>query len=181
MVQPMNYKQQLIKCNELMGKSGESAFKRATILVSVFEDDDFRQDIGALDDFAAAEVLSQHVQDLCLSFLELRLMLEVFPKIADWKEGKLRNMYDECLRLAEEDKPEKEKRTHTRTTIKDLEEAKAETKHFEARNTFLEKEVTDRATQVQQLQGELQDLRIENATLQGRITELERRMMPAGV
>ena len=93
-LRPKEYKKWLMECLPLRQEGGKSAFKRATILNRVFLDQDFRLENNAVDDFGLAQILDAYVEDLALRFLELRAMLELFPRENQWGEGKLRSMYE---------------------------------------------------------------------------------------
>lgn len=106
------YKKLLLEAKALRGQAGGAAYDRAKLLNAVFEDTEFLADLGSIDQDKAAKVLDDYVQDLALSFLELRALFLHFPKRAAWEDGKLRDMYDEML----DARPQPEKRTASRKT-----------------------------------------------------------------
>ena len=81
------YRKLLLEASELRAQGGRSAYQRTKLLVQVFKDRDFRAEAGNVDDFRAAEVLDEYVEDLALSFLELRAMYEHFPKESSGAKG----------------------------------------------------------------------------------------------
>ena len=87
-----NYKRLLSEAESLRGQSGVNAHRRATLLASLFDDVDFRGDIGATDDDVVEEFLDGLVEDLSLCFAELRAMLTEFPGVDDWADGKLASL-----------------------------------------------------------------------------------------
>lgn len=172
-----NYKTLLLEARELRHEAGKNAHKRATLLVKVFDDRDFRDEVGALDDFAAAECLNAEVEDLCLTFLQLREMLKAFPLEADWADGKLRTLYNRTLELgkAAEDANKRENtRTRRAVSLKELEKVEQEKSEAEAALRHQERRVAQVVTELDQLRADNQALRLENAQLRGRIAELER-------
>jgi hypothetical protein len=92
----MSWKEILIQAKELLGKAGTTAFDRATLLVSVWNDPDFQAD--ARSEFVALDRLSEYVNDLALNFLELQQLLVKFPTRDAWAKGNIRQMYDSMMR-----------------------------------------------------------------------------------
>ena len=90
-----NYKQWLIEARELRSKGGQSAYRRAQLLTAIFDDRDFRADLGNCDDFKADEYLADLIEDLCVTPAELRSMLQHFPSETAWQDGRLRRMLKE--------------------------------------------------------------------------------------
>lgn len=169
----MSYKQLLIEAKKLHGKAGLGAYQRAKILVQVFDDRDFRADHGNLDDFQAADLLSEHVSDLCLGFLELRAMLAHFPSEADWKNGNLRRMHAEML---EANRPVREPATpQARRTVKLSEHEKvvSELRQAESRVSNYTSELTRLREKCAALEQEVAALRRQNKADAERIAELE--------
>lgn len=172
----VSYKKLLLEAKELRGKSGLAAHRRATILVSLFDDADFRADIGASDDFVVESFLDELVEDLVLKFLELRAMLAEFPDSSDWNDGKLATLYAKAEERIRTRKPERETpaRSVTRVTREQYDALKAEKQDAEARLAFVERQSTQATSALSKLQQENQELRLENERLKGRIEELER-------
>ncbi len=173
-----NYKTLLLEAASLRGESGVNAHKRIGILVKVFEDADFRAEIGSSDDYKAAEVLDDHVQDLCLTFLELKAMYQAFPDVADWKDGKLRTLYQRSLEVAEANKPEPTKRSVNRVTNKEYEQLDSEKQDIEAQLNYTKRTVDEIKSEIDRLRDENLSLRNEKMRLEGRIEELEKLLTP---
>lgn len=177
-----SYKTLLLEARELRHEAGKNAHKRATLLVKVFDDRDFRDEVGAIDDFAAAECLNAEVEDLCLTFLQLREMLKAFPLEADWADGKLRTLYNRTLEIgkaAEEANRRDAVRTRRVVSLKELEQVEQQKNEAEAALRHQERKAAQFVTELDQLKAENQSLRMENAELKGRISELERIAMAA--
>ena len=146
---------------------GSNAFERVSLLVEVFDDRVFRHDQGNVDDFKAAEILDGYLSDLAFTFLDLRAVMLRFPDRTDWENTGPRSLY---LQLKEQDramKPVSGERKVRRVTIKEHEKAMGE---------LAEHRVMLKHTQseLDVLRKENQSLKEENATLKGRITELEK-------
>jgi hypothetical protein len=90
----MAYKEKLLECRELRGQAGSSAHRRAVLLTEVYDDPEFRDTNGGLDDFGLADLLSEFIEDLCLNFFQIKRMLEEFPRRSDWAQGKLYSMWE---------------------------------------------------------------------------------------
>ena len=173
-----NYKTLLLEARSLRGESGVNAHKRIGILNKVFEDTDFRSEIGAVDDYGAAEVLDDEVQDLCLRFLQLRAMYEAFPVVDDWKDGKLRTLYDRTLEIAEANKPEREPRTQNRVTQSEYQQLELEKQDTEAQLQYSKRTLEETKSEIDRLRDENLALRNDKIRLEGRIEELEKLLSP---
>lgn len=92
-----NYKALLKQVIDLRGKGGANAFRRAKILVEVYEQSDFIEQECRGNALDAERKLDDYVQDLCLSFMELRDMLKHFRRSGEWKGGRLKAMHREML------------------------------------------------------------------------------------
>lgn len=176
-----SYKTLLLKARELRSEAGKNAYQRAKLLTAVFDDRDFRASIGSLDDFEAADKLNVEVEDLCLTFLELREVLKAFPNESEWADGRLRTLYAETIKRAKANAvaATKEPTTRRTVTLKDLEAVKEEKREAEIALRRAEKEVAATVATVDQLKARVKELEIENAGLRGRIEQLERTMAVA--
>lgn len=146
------WKNWLLKAGELRGQAGEIAFERITLLNNVFEDREWREDSGQVDDFALAALLDAYVEDLCLPFLNLRAMREHFPDRKQWKEGKLASMHKQMIR--ERSEAEDTKKTRKRAKVKDLEEANRQISQLSQENEGLKTEVRSLQLRVNELENE---------------------------
>ncbi|HSV27554.1 MAG TPA: hypothetical protein VLH60_06650 [Sedimentisphaerales bacterium] len=168
-----SYKALLIEARKLRGRSGLAAYRRAKLLCQVFEDRNFRADCGNLDDFRAAAVLDEYLEDLCVSFLDIRRMLRHFPKPKAWQEGRLSRLYNDMLKAesGEKDKPLSGKPRNVTAEVR---------KRLESQLTDARKELARqnavRLSEIDQLRAKVADLERENAELRERITELEKQL-----
>ena len=183
------YKTLLLEAKTLMQKSGATARTRIELLSKVFDDDGFRAESGAVDDFGAAEVLDEYLQDLCVGFLELRQMLKHCPTDPAWETGNLRELHFKTVDILREqaaaNKPEAAQRTRRGVTVAEYEELDRDKQDAEARCRYLEKQHEEVVVKTTTLKEDNQRLREENIRLEGRIEELERivsqRFEPVGV
>ena len=177
-----SWKRSLIECRSLMGQAGESAYHRVQKLLVVFNDGEFRADNGLLDDFEAGEHLDEFTQDLALTFIELRALLDHFPKIDRWKTGKLKMMQAEML-AASKQRQNEERQPHTvnRVTKANFEKVEQEAKTYKAALAKVEKERETDSIKIERLERENLELRQEVAHLKGQIAELRRERQAVGV
>jgi len=171
-----SYKTLLLEARKLRGEAGGNAYRRARILVEVFDNRDFRNSVGAMDDFETAGFLDAEIEDLCLGFMELREMLWCFPDEKDWADGRLRTLYDKCVSMRSEAKEDKPARTVNRVTKKEFEAVEQERDHHKARSNFLEAENSRQVSILDQYKARIDELEKDNARLRGRIEELERQL-----
>lgn len=167
-----NYKQLIIQAREMRGQSGLSAYDRAKILVDVFNDRDFRTDVGNVDDFGAADALDQYVDDLCVSFLQLKAMFEHFPNREQWKEGMLFQMHAEVIEKGKQ-APEGPTRTRKSVTTKEYEKVVEEKQAASTRAEYLNKELEAARKRIDELTSENRELAEKYARAEGRIGALE--------
>ena len=158
------YKAALLEVRRLRGKAGRSAYSRAKLLVQVFEDRDFRTDNGNCDDFKAAALLDDYVEDLCLTFLDLRGLLAR----NSWREGRLMKMQQQMLKENNKSIPSGKPRVVVGNLRQKLEQQLEEARRAKA--------VVDsqRVSERDQLQARVAELVAENAALKARVEELER-------
>ena len=173
-----DYKRMLQHASELKSQGLDKLFMRIQLLVTVFEDHEFRAN-GA-DDFALASILDKYVDDTALGFLELRAVLQVFPNCEQWKKVPLRKMYQEALErhspsnrknVDEIKEPEKRispvvSRKQFESVVKDLEQSqkltvqiKSEIDELREENQSLKKEIVRLEYQVEELEGILEKSR----------------------
>lgn len=173
------YKKLLIEAKRLVGQAGLAAYDRATLLNKVFEDPAFRADTGAVDDYALGEVLDAYVSDLAVDFMELKNLLDHFPNREAWGTGNLKRMRVEMIAARREaSRAEREQAgetiTRTRRTHQEFKELEHEKDVAERQLESSRRDNESLVQEVARLKKEAADLRIENAQLTGRITELER-------
>jgi hypothetical protein len=99
------WKNLLSQARKIRGRSRMAAYHRAKLLVAVFDDRGFRATHGNIDDFRAADMLDAEIDDLCLTFLDLRRVLLKFPGPAAWKKSPLRSLLVEATKTATEPHP----------------------------------------------------------------------------
>lgn len=163
------YKIALIEARELMGKSGVTAWKRATLLVEAFNDQDFRLDNGNADDFRLFAILDSYIEDLCLCFVELRQLLEYYPVEGQWASGKLASMWQAMQKAkdtTDKQPVEKPKQTHNCATVAQLKGAQDDCRKERAR-------ANAQQLKREEVEGNLKDSRGEIERLRARVAELE--------
>jgi hypothetical protein len=183
------YKAALKELESMRGASGLAAYKRGSIMLQVFNDQDFRFDLNLADDFAAAEWLNSLVGDLCVTFFDLRDLLKFFPEEQQWAKGNLHSMMKAIE--AERDRQRKDtfrkKPTRTAPTRDELNDQKQRADNAEQQAKLQVDAANQRAAaaikRAEAAESELQGLRAEKAAwekerkqLNRRIIELERRV-----
>lgn len=171
------WKKLLGEAEQLRGQSGINAHRRATILVELSSDEDFRSEMHLTNDDAIYAVLDGLVEDLSLTFAELRNMLQEFPSPDDWADGKLRTLYDRTVEMIrsrrtkrDEDLPQRTRRT---VTLREYEEVCGDKQDLEARLRYVEGQYAEAVAEIQRL-------KLENAELRGRIVQLEAMLRERG-
>lgn len=169
------YKDILREVSEMLSHVRCDLYAITKKLCQVFEDSDFRADLGNADDFRAAEALDKHVCDLGFTFLELRSVLQMFPTAEAWAKKPLRDLYaavieDHRQRQAS-DKPTV---VHKRVTRKEYEELADKLKTAEVVKRNAEERFQEKLQTIEELLEENQSLKRQLAVAEGRIQELER-------
>lgn len=170
------YKKLLLKAKELMGQAGLLAFDRAKLLTEVFNDRDFRADLGNADDWKAADALNEFCRDLALKFDRLRQLIEHFPDRGQWATGDLEGMLARMI----EDKRGEEREANApaakvnRIKREEFEAVQQQVAHEQARAKHLESVVSAKREEIQWLREENAELKHKLAVAEGRLTELER-------
>lgn len=172
------WKELLTEARGLSGELCDVVYRRTKLLAEIFSDQDWRNDVGLRDDFAAADWLDGEFRDLGLTFMQCRALLEEWPEAKRWKQGDLLGMWEELRekrRVADEERPKTKRTIVTKQMYADLEDEKEE---LEVRNRYLERELqSTHATvesELEQLRRRNRELEEQCATLRGRIQELER-------
>lgn len=166
-----NYKAILKTLSRMKSDAASALHERATLLVEVFDDRDFRSDLGNVDDFKAAKVLDEYVDDTPYTFLALRTMLAKYPVADTWATQPLGELYHEAHAR---EPAEATKRTRTVATKKEVEELATAKKAAEGRARYLETQLTEERRSREELIEENRALRRELHIAHGRITELEK-------
>ena len=169
------YKAKLLAARKLRGDTAAYNFQRVGLLVEVFNDREFRADLGNLDDLAAGERLDAEVTDLGFEFLQLRAILERFPTEEDWRNRLLVEMWQTVLTeraTPTEDRPQKTRRT---ATVAELDRVKEQAEALRIEVEQLRPAAEARETLHQQLaraHRRIGELEQENAELRAQIDDL---------
>jgi len=153
----------LEQARAMMGQSGLVAFDRATLLVGVFNDAQWRAKLDNLDDFGLAEILDEYLCDLCLRFHDLRRLLEFYPRRSQWASGKLADMYDEMIEAGIKVPEREAKRTRQTATLAELKALIAE-----------KQDLQQRVKTAENLRGRVEELEMELELARKQIAQLER-------
>jgi len=168
------YKNLLLDCSELKGNGLAMLHKRATLLVEVFEDQHFRQDIGG-GDFTLAGVLDKYVDDCALTFLQLRTILQVFPDPVKWRTVSLRSLYLDAMTSLHppkvKDEPAEEDVVDSGPSI-----VRGQSIPEVSDEQAVLPESPDSGSSIASLRKENKELRLENAKLKRRVHELEEKL-----
>jgi hypothetical protein len=171
---PRPYKQKLLIAADLKRQSAELIYDRFRLLNEVFDDQDFRADVGGTDFQWAAE-LDTYVEDLDFGFLDLRTVFEHFPDRNVWVERKLMDLFIEATqRNAKPDDEPKVKRPRATQAQLKAAEQKAEAADQKVAELTCELEhATERLSEIEILQREVDRLREKLRLAYQRIGELE--------
>jgi len=173
------WQEKLVEVRKMQGQSGLKAFERARLLNEIFEDQAWRDRATLADDDKAMKLLDPEVEDLCLSFAELRSMLNFYPNREVWGSGKLWTLFKE-MRQAQEDAGKKnaeEKPARKGPVARvEYEKLEQEKKEVEYKVKQLNDAVAQERDEISQLRRENADLREQLAEARGRIKQLERQL-----
>ncbi len=155
----------LLQDAKTQAKRGLTCLYRQTVmLVEIFDDAEFRADCNLRDDHEAANWFDIEFPNSPLKFLEMRAILEAFPKEQEWRKQSLQDMFASI----KPGKPaEAAQRTRKGVKLAEYKAACEERDHYKARAKYLD-------DQVAELETERDSHRQEIAKLTGRIEELER-------
>ena len=132
--QQLTFGQKLAQQRELRSQGAAVNYDRAVLLVCVYEDDDFRAECRA-NESEASEVLDDECGDLCCSFLQIKAVLERFPRKEQWTSQRLQDMLAVVL---DENRRETGERTAPRPSWKQRnEELMAEVERLKRENDVL--------------------------------------------
>lgn len=94
-----NWKMKLKEQRDLRKQGAEHLHRRVTLLVDIYADQDF---LAAVEDEGADPLdrLDAEVEDVAVSFLTLKAVLEAHPNVADWKRFGVRTLIGEVLAAA---------------------------------------------------------------------------------
>lgn len=172
-----NWQEKLVEASKLRGQSGLAAYRRVQLLNEVFADLDWRDRVGLADDDKAMRVLDEYVEDLCLTYAELRMMAEHIPSRERWGSGKLASLYREMREVeraaARVDDDAKPRRTGpvARAEFEAVQQQKAE---VEYKAKQLQETVAQERDEIAELRRENAQLREQLAEARGRIQQLEK-------
>jgi len=156
------WKTLLLEAKKLTKQIGVFVYRRTKLLVQIFEDAEFRAEVGARDDLEAAGWLDAEFKGTALAFLQLRAILAKYPEEKAWKDGDLQKMFDNV-------KPEtvEGETPRTRTVVKlaeykracdDREHYKTRSEYLEERIVELERERAEHRQTIARLQKQLEEL-----------------------
>lgn len=172
-----SWQEKLVEASKLRGQSGLAAYRRVQLLNEVFDDTNWRDRVGLNDDDKAMNVLDEYVEDLCLTFAELREMLRHCPQREKWGTGKLASLYREmrseqvkASKLGDDERPAR-KGPVKRSEYESLEQVNREIEH---KAKQLTETIAQDRDEISQLRRENAQLREELAEARGRIKQLEK-------
>lgn len=173
------WKLNVMEAQKLRGKSMDLLYERISLLVQVFDDDDFWTDNSLDDDEAAGKWLDKEVDEFrtigaASPFWTLRACLTRWPKKSEWTNTTLRKMLATLTEEREERQDKAGRREAKRATVKELEEAVKRSEHAETTVKNLQSNMEQRTSELQKALSRIRELEAENAELRGRIMELER-------
>jgi hypothetical protein len=170
-----SYKKILEQARSMRSTAVSAIYDRVKLLdEAVFNDADFRADIGNADDFKAGEYLNEFLDDVAYTFLQLRAILTAFPDRAQWEGKSLGELRGATLQQHAEHQPEPAKVTRRTVTIKEHEKAIEEAAKQTARAKHYETMLVETRQSYDELLKENRELRHQLSVAEGRIVELER-------
>ena len=167
---PRKWKTLLLEARTIDARLTTCLYRRTKLLCEIFDDAEFRAEVGARDDLQAAAWLDAEFKGVALKFLQLRAILAEYPQESHWRDGNLQDMFEAIRPTLPEERPE---RTRKAVKVVDYKEACSERDHYKTRVKFLDEQLT-------QLQKEREEHQQEIARLKGRIEELERLFVTEG-
>lgn len=193
-----SWKKLLQKVEDLFGEARVNLHAITVLLVKIFDDREFRHDIGIDDDYLVSDWLDKYITETNLTFIELRAVLIEFPDENQWKETTIRDLYERTLKKTEEttEAPVVNRtawKKKAQESIEELEEVELENARLKKRETnncerlsVYEREIRDLKASFEREIRNLKDLyeqkihtlKEENALLHGRIEELEKLHKP---
>lgn len=166
---PRPYKRKLLEARELRRQGGRLLYERVRLLCEVFDDREFREDLGQVDDLAAAEVLDGELSDVGFDFLQLRGVLQHFPGASQWESRPIIDMYEEVIHSRESQRESQPIRTSPRIkreehekVVRKLEATErrlAKALETAERAQTLEKQLADAHRRIEALEKENAELR----------------------
>jgi len=196
------YKQLLIRAKNLQATAKANVYARVKLLVRVYQDEQFRLEHGA-NDFALADALDQYVDDTGWGFLELKTILEYFPKDQDWRNNRLTKLHADVMQEKRRQRRAAKDRQDTpapkKPTKADVKKLEQDRRHWEAKYREAAARADQRqseaavptpkeAEQVETLRAQLNaakarivELERENETLRSRCNLLQRRLEEAAM
>jgi uncharacterized coiled-coil DUF342 family protein len=170
--------EKLQRVKQLQGQAKTNVYKRTTLLIEVYDDPEWRErmaaEAGLIDDLMLGELLDEFVDDSGFEFLQLRAILERFPKEADWRKTALSNLWEERKTRPSRDQretPAAERWSITRKEVEQLQRELGAAKRQAAEAGWLRKEVGELTRQLAEAHQELTALRAENDQLRAALTE----------
>lgn len=171
------WQDKLAEALKLKGQAGLAAYKRGSLLTEVFDDRTWRERVALVDDDKAMAVLDDYVEDLCLTFAELRAMTLYYPNREVWGQGKLRTLYVEMRdaqraagKLPDDERPHRNGPIARKVFEAVVEEAASR----ERKVSQLTETLDEERSEVARLRSENANLREQLAEARGRISQLEK-------
>lgn len=91
---PASWKQHLKEAKAYYQKLTACCWRLAKVLVAIFDDAEFRADVGARDDVDAADWIDAEFPGLPLRFLQLRAVLAAYPTEAALRGADLVELFE---------------------------------------------------------------------------------------
>ena len=170
----MKWEAKLKRVDDLIARSNASLYDRVKLLVEIWEDPDFlAHHYGDID--RAEAMLDTKLGDYGIGFFEAQSLLKHFPQRPHWVGNALRVMLAKALEADEAERKARREPPAAR---------KGPVSHKEHQSIIEQLEQTRKraesyADDVSQLRQEVDRLKRENATLLGRVQELEWILMTA--
>lgn len=150
---------------KLRSKSGVTLYDRVALLIRVYEDPHFLNDMKEQKK-SPVEVVDKCVNDTCANFTELYQIFKMFPKRQQWVSGDLNSMR---LQMLEKLRSEQKKNSKSKTTSTQAGDS--------GRNTATLKQVRELETTIKESNGEVirlqKELQVANQVIKTLEAQLE--------
>jgi hypothetical protein len=161
-----HYKQLWIELKNLDKEVRMSMFRRAQIVVSLFESEQFRGDHSKHDDDGELiDLLSPYVDDICcmLDFSEIKELLKFAPNKSQWEAKRLKVLYAEML--------------DSRRPVRQAKKQKPEQQGSAVE--LLRKKIADMTTKINELKSTISEKDKEIRTLRNRLNAIQKQASSA--
>lgn len=172
---PRPYKQKLMRAAEMKTAAKALLHERFCLLLAVFEDEEFRAELGGDDETWAVE-LDKYLDDQEFVFFDLRMIHQHFPSAGEWSQAKLIDLYNEARKrnaAGEEDEVKISRPRVKRAEYEALEQRGRELEYTIDTLTRRAEKAEKEARRIEQLERELRHAYQRIAELEAELAALQ--------